>query len=65
VDAVPHVLVMAYALPGHLGAFGRDLESHWAVPFELMRWLPTTDMGGVEPFGFTDGISQPEIDWAR
>ena len=64
-DAQPHVLVMAYALPGHLGAFGRDLESHWAVPFELMRWLATSDMGGVEPFGFTDGISQPEIDWSR
>ena len=64
-DAAPHVLVMAYALPGHLDAFGRDLESHWAVAFEVMRWLPTTDMGGVEPFGFTDGISQPEIDWSR
>jgi deferrochelatase/peroxidase EfeB len=22
-------------------------------------------MGGVEPFGFVDGISQPEIDWGR
>ena len=64
-EAVPHVLVMVYALPGHLQECGLGLESHWAVPFELMRWLPTTDMGGVEPFGFTDGISQPEIDWSR
>jgi deferrochelatase/peroxidase EfeB len=64
-EATPHVLVMVYALPGHLDDCGRALESHWAVPFELMRWLPTTDMGGVEPFGFTDGISQPEIDWSR
>lgn len=64
-EAVPHVLVMVYALPGHLEECGQALESHWAVPFELMRWLPTTDMGGVEPFGFTDGISQPEIDWPR
>jgi deferrochelatase/peroxidase EfeB len=64
-DAVPHVLVMAYALPGHLEEFGQALENHWAVPFELMRWLPTTDMGGVEPFGFADGISQPEVDWPR
>ena len=64
-DAMPHVLVMVYALPGHLAQCGQALESHWAVAFELMRWLSTTDMGGVEPFGFTDGISQPEIDWSR
>jgi len=64
-EAQPHVLVMAYAMPGRLDEFCRDLESHWAVAFELMRWLPTSDMGGVEPFGFADGISQPEIDWAR
>ncbi len=64
-DAQPHVLVMVYAMPGRLDACCRDLESHWAVAFELMHWLPTTDMGGVEPFGFTDGVSQPEIDWER
>lgn len=64
-DATPHVLVMVYALPGHLEECGLALETHWAVPFELLRWLPTTDMDGVEPFGFTDGISQPEIDWSR
>ena len=62
---IPHVLVMAYAMPGRLEGYCRALESHWAVAFELLRWLPTTDMGGVEPFGFTDGVSQPEIDWSR
>ena len=62
---VPHVLAMVYALPGRLDDHVRDLEIHWGVAFEPMRWLPTTDMGGVEPFGFTDGISQPEIDWTR
>ena len=62
---LPHVLVLVYALPGQLAARCRELESHWSVAFELMRWLPTTDMGGVEPFGFTDGISQPEVDWSR
>ena len=64
-DGVPHVLVMVFALPGQLASFGQALESHWAVPFELVRWLATTDMDGVEPFGFTDGVSQPEIDWSR
>jgi deferrochelatase/peroxidase EfeB len=62
---LPHVLVMVYAMPGRLDACCLALESHWAVAFELVRWLPTTDMGGVEPFGFTDGISQPEVDWSR
>jgi len=65
VEQVPHVLVMVYALPGRLEACRRELESHWGVAFDLMRWLPTTDMGGVEPFGFADGLSQPEIDWTR
>jgi deferrochelatase/peroxidase EfeB len=64
-DQVPHVLVLVYARPGHLDEGCRSLEGQWAGAFELMRWLPTTDMGGVEPFGFTDGISQPEIDWSR
>src|SRR5262249_27517520 len=31
--------------------------------FETVRTLATSDMGGVEPFGFADGISQPEFDW--
>ena len=29
------------------------------------RCLTTTDMDGVEPFGFADGISQPSLDWQR
>jgi deferrochelatase/peroxidase EfeB len=62
---MPHVLVMVYAMPGRLAERCKGLESNWAVAFELLRWLPTTDMGGVEPFGFTDGVSQPEIDWSR
>ena len=34
-----------------------------AQAFALLRVLDTTDMGGHEPFGFTDGVSQPSIDW--
>jgi len=64
-ERLPHVLVMVFALPGRLEACCRDLESHWTIAFDLMRWLTTTDMGGVEPFGFADGLSQPEIDWSR
>src|SRR6185369_14493378 len=32
--------------------------------FSVLASLSTSDMGGVEPFGFRDGISQPKIDWA-
>ena len=64
-ERVPHVLALVYALPGHLAQFSQALETQWAAAFEPVRWLPTTDMGGVEPFGFADGISQPEIDWSR
>ena len=35
---------------------------HSTATFEV-RELPTIDMGGREPFGFADGISQPRIDW--
>ena len=31
----------------------------------MVRWLHTANLDGVEPFGFADGISQPEIDWAQ
>ncbi|MET0382164.1 MAG: hypothetical protein ABW032_01955 [Burkholderiaceae bacterium] len=64
-DQVPHVLALAYALPGRLAGFADALQAQWDDAFELMHWLPTADMGGVEPFGFADGISQPDIDWSR
>ncbi|HUB45363.1 MAG TPA: hypothetical protein VMB73_10295 [Acetobacteraceae bacterium] len=32
--------------------------------FEVIGQLPTSDMGGKEPFGFVDGVSQPQIDWS-
>ena len=35
----------------------------WKQAFEPLRWLGTADLDGVEPFGFADGISQPQIDW--
>jgi deferrochelatase/peroxidase EfeB len=64
-DRMPHVLALLYARPGRLADFTRATEAAWAGAFDVMQWLPTSDMGGVEPFGFTDGISQPEIDWSR
>jgi deferrochelatase/peroxidase EfeB len=62
---VPHVAVLLYALPGNLEGFQQNIEAQCAAGFELLYRLPTADMGGVEPFGFADGLSQPELDWQR
>ena len=64
-DREPHVAVLLYAMPGHLAELKRNIELACAAGFDVMYRLSTTDMGGVEPFGFTDGLSQPELDWDR
>ena len=61
---VPHLVVMFFAEPGRLESFMKSSTGKgWDEAFELLRCLDTSDLGGIEPFGFTDGISQPQIDW--
>ena len=61
---VPHLMVMFFAEPGRLEAFMKSSTGKaWDEAFELLRCLDTSDLGGTEPFGFPDGISQPQIDW--
>lgn len=62
---IPHVAVFLYALPGRLRAWQDAVELQLESSFELMGRLATSDMGGLEPFGFVDGISQPQLDWDR
>jgi deferrochelatase/peroxidase EfeB len=62
---MPHAVALLYALPGQLDHWQRLIEAQCGPGFELVSCLPTSDMGGVEPFGFIDGISQPEPDWSR
>jgi deferrochelatase/peroxidase EfeB len=63
---IPHLLVMLYAQKGKLQAFTASVKgSSWDSAFETIASLPTSDLQGVEPFGFTDGISQPTPDWGR
>jgi deferrochelatase/peroxidase EfeB len=65
-SGVPHLAIMFFAEPGLLDGFvQRSAGSAWKDAFEVMRWLETEDIGEVEPFGFADGISQPQIDWAQ
>ncbi|HEY4783603.1 MAG TPA: hypothetical protein VIH54_17425, partial [Chthoniobacterales bacterium] len=63
---VPHLVVMFFAEPGRLEAFMKTSTGKaWDEAFELLRCLDTSDLDGIEPFGFADGISQPQIDWAQ
>ena len=62
---IPHVLLLLYAVPGRLGEWRQTIEAQCDTGFEQMACLPVSDLRDVEPFGFVDGISQPEIDWAR
>jgi len=64
-ERIPDALVMLYATPGELDAWQRTVEAQLAEGFDRLDTLATADMGGREPFGFVDGISQPLPDWER
>jgi deferrochelatase/peroxidase EfeB len=60
----PHLVVMFFGDPEHYETFVQNVKGPaWSDAFNTLACLETSDFGGVEPFGFTDGISQPEIDW--
>ena len=62
----PHLVVMFFAEPGGLRPSCKaPPETAWDEAFEELRWLDTSDLGSIEPFGFADGISQPQIDWEQ
>jgi len=62
--AVPHLLVMFFAEPGRLAGFMQSATGPgWDAAFETVKCLTTSNLDGVEPFGFADGISQPAVDW--
>jgi deferrochelatase/peroxidase EfeB len=61
---IPHVLVMLYAKQGQLDGWIQEIQGAlWVAAFEVLDCLPTSNLFGVEPFGFKDGISQPVPDW--
>ncbi|HWT98982.1 MAG TPA: hypothetical protein VN229_15250 [Terriglobales bacterium] len=60
----PHLLVMLFAEATLIeAACQRILGEIAAAGLSLLARLDTSDMGEEEPFGFTDGISQPAPDW--
>ena len=64
-ERVPHVTVLLYARPGRLILWEQEIQAECAAGFACIERLSTSDMHGVEPFGFVDGISQPQVDWER
>jgi deferrochelatase/peroxidase EfeB len=61
----PDLVVMLFART-NLEAWTQSVQKvPWSAAFETMATLETSDMGGHEPFGFTDGISEPAFDWER
>jgi Dyp-type peroxidase family len=60
----PHAVVMFFAEPDLFDSFVQSTKGNsWADAFEELKTLGTSNLDGDEPFGFTDGISQPQIDW--
>src|SRR5262245_46115551 len=65
-ERMPHLLVMFFANPQQLDGFMRNVTaSGWNEAFDDLQRLDTGDLDEHEPFGFRDGISQPEIDWEQ
>lgn len=61
---VAHILLLLYAVKGGIKAWRKSVESEcFSRAFKLLSVLPTLANSSLEPFGFTDGISQPVIDW--
>lgn len=62
----PHVLLALFAAPGTLESFKSAIATAaFDRAFEEITCLDTSNLEGIEQFGFTDGISQPSIDWQR
>ena len=63
-DNTPHLMLMLYSVKGGLEARkNATVDGLSSAGLALRGCLTSADFGGVEPFGFKDGISQPTVDW--
>jgi deferrochelatase/peroxidase EfeB len=62
--AAPDMVALLYSTSGLEGWREQVTRPPWNDAFAVIQVLPTSNMSGREPFGFTDGVSQPELDWA-
>jgi deferrochelatase/peroxidase EfeB len=62
----PDLLVMLFATAEAWPATeAATMDSLWHDAFESIACLRTADLDRNEPFGFADGLSQPEVDWEQ
>ena len=63
---VPDLVVMFFAASGVAEFIATSTGPNWDAAFEeIIPPLDTANLNKTEPFGFADGISQPQIDWER
>ena len=63
-ERVPDALAMLYAEQGLASWRQRIATDSFRRGFAIIEELATSNMGGREPFGFMDGVSQPYLDWS-
>ncbi|HEV7822239.1 MAG TPA: hypothetical protein VGO84_13745, partial [Burkholderiales bacterium] len=61
----PHLMLMLYSTRDLLDGFEQTIRAQTGAAFDVAYCLRTADLSSKEPFGFEDGLSQPEVDWAR
>lgn len=63
----PDMVVMLYVKPGEGVRWQQEVAgaATWNEAFEVLQTLRSETTSDNEPFGFRDGISQPQVDWER
>ncbi|WP_428354421.1 Dyp-type peroxidase [Methyloprofundus sp.] len=55
---------MMYGRGNNFASWKQEVQGeHFSNAFQIISELPTSNILDKEPFGFSDGISQPKIDW--
>jgi Dyp-type peroxidase family len=62
-ETQPDLMVMLCAKTDLDAWRARIATEDFGQGFALIEELPTTNMEQKEPFGFRDGVSQPQLDW--